>query len=242
MKKTFQAVLVGFILVALAAAPLLSQSPEEIVQKMVKAMGGKKALEGIQDTTMTGTIELPQMGLSGTITVYKKEPDKRRADIEVMGMLITQAYDGKTAWWINPQTGATEEMPETEAANAKREAMPSVAILDPAKYGLSFTYKGKEKVDEKDHFVLEETFPDGFRVTLYLDTQTYLVTKSTGTVNTQMGEVAFEQLASDHKKVGGLTVPHTMRTFYNGAEYMTITLSEVKFNTGLEDSLFAMEK
>jgi len=221
MKKTFQAVLVGFILVALAAAPLLSQSPEEIVQKMVKAMGGKKALEGIQDTTMTGTIELPQMGLSGTITVYKKEPDKRRADIEVMGM---------------------EEMPETEAANAKREAMPSVAILDPAKYGLSFTYKGKEKVDEKDHFVLEETFPDGFRVTLYLDTQTYLVTKSTGTVNTQMGEVAFEQLASDHKKVGGLTVPHTMRTFYNGAEYMTITLSEVKFNTGLEDSLFAMEK
>ena len=217
-----------------------SEKAQDIIEKMVEAQGGTKLLKGIKDMTMTGTFELVQQGLSGPLTFYKKEPDKRRADVELMGMLITQAYDGTLAWWVNPQTGATEEMPETEAANMKREAMPSVAILNPKKYGLSFAYKGKETIEGKDHFVLEQTYPDGFKATLYVDSTTYLTTKSKGTQNTQMGEVEFEQFASDYKKVNGMMLPHSVVTYSNGAEYMKITLTEVKFNTGLEDSFFKM--
>jgi len=240
MKKILIIFSVCIFLCSLMAFSGFSQTSEDIIQKMIEIQGGKKTIESIADTTMSGTIELVQMGLSGAISVYKKEPDKRRVDVELMGMLITQAYDGTLAWWVNPQTGATEEMPETEAANMKREAMPSVALLNPKKYGLSFAYKGKETIEGKDHFVLEQTYPDGFKATLYVDSTTYLTTKSKGTQNTQMGEVEFEQFASDYKKVNGMMLPHSVVTYSNGAEYMKITLTEVKFNTGLEDSFFKM--
>jgi hypothetical protein len=32
-------------------------------------------------------------------------------DIEVMGMVITQAYDGEDAWVLNRLTGAARDMP-----------------------------------------------------------------------------------------------------------------------------------
>lgn len=240
MKKTFVFSFLGVFLFILAASTVSAQSVEDIVQKLIENQGGKKTLESLQDTTMSGTIELAQMGLNGNITVYKKEPDKRRVDVEVMGMLITQAYDGSMAWWVNPQTGATEEMPEFQAAGMRRESMPSVSILNPKKYGLSHALKGKEQIDGKDHFVLEQSYSDGFKVTLYVDSNTYLTTKTKGTQSTPDGEVEFEQLISDYKKVNGMMIPHTITTYQNGTEYMKITITEIKFNTGLEDSFFKM--
>ncbi|GAH91450.1 unnamed protein product, partial [marine sediment metagenome] len=71
------------------------------IKKMIEVQGGKKVFESIEDMTLYGTLEMAQQGLSGSITIYKKEPDKMRRDIEIMGMIITQAYDGETAWGVN---------------------------------------------------------------------------------------------------------------------------------------------
>jgi len=138
-----------------------SEKAQDIIEKMVEAQGGTKLLKGIKDMTMTGTFELVQQGLSGPLTFYKKEPDKRRADVELMGMVYTQAYDGTIAWWVNPETGSVEEMNEEQTAEAKRQALPIASILEPEKYGLSYAYKGKEQIEGKDCFVLEQTYPDG---------------------------------------------------------------------------------
>jgi len=238
MKKTFSLGLMTVFLLSSAALPGLSQSADEVRGKMIEAMGGAKALKKVQDMTITGTAELTMQGLSGTITLYKKEPDKRRLDIEIMGMIITQAYDGETAWMVNPQTGAVEDMPEQEAAEWKRESMPIDSLLNPEKYGVTFTYKGKEQVEGKDHFVLEQTYPDGFKATIYCDSQTYLVTKSKSMTTGPMGDVEVEQNSSDYKKVNGITMSYSFVQYRDGEEYLNFTVQEVKFNTGLEDSLF----
>lgn len=242
MKRAITFCILGIFLLGVSVVPGVSQTSEEIIQKMIEASGGKKALESIDDSTMTGTIELIQNGLTGEITVYKKEPGKMRIDLELMGMVITQAYDGSLAWWTNPQTGAVEEMPETEAASMKRDTLPRDAIFNPKKYGISFEYKGKETLDGKDHYIIEQTYSDGFKLTLFVDCDTYLPTKSKGKLNSAMGEVEFEQLASDYKKVNGLMVAHTVTTYVNGAESRIIVLKDIRYNTGLEDSLFKMEE
>ena len=241
MKKALTLCFLGIFLVSLTASPGWSQTAKEILDKMIEASGGRKAIESVDDSTVTGTIELVQQGLSGTLTVYKKEPNKMRMDVEIMGMLITQAYDGEMAWWVNPQTGATEEMPDEEAASMKRDALPRDAAFNPEKYGINFTYKAKEPLDGKDHHIIEQTYADGFKVTIYVDSETYLPTKSKGTVSSQMGEIEFEQRASDYKKVNGLMIAHTVVTSINGEESRIIKISEVKNNTGLDDSLFKME-
>lgn len=243
MKRIFTLCLLGIFLFSLTASPGLCQTAKEILAKMIEAQGGKKVFENTKDITMSGTFDLVQQGLSGSVTVYKKEPDKRRMDFEVMGMVVTQAYDGKTAWQINPQTGSIEEMPEQQAAEMKRDAMPLVSILYPEKYGLSFALKEKEKIEDKDYFVLEMTFPDGFKATLYIDPETYLIYKTKAKAMGQMGvEVESEQFASDYKKVIGMMMAHSITVFNDGEEYLSVTITEVSFNTGLEDSLFKMSE
>jgi len=83
---------------------------------------------------------------------------------------------------------------------------------------------------------------DGFKVTLYVDCATYLTTKSTGTISSEMGDMEFEQFASDYKKVNGLMIAHKITTYMNGAEARILTINDVQFNSGLEDSLFIMEE
>jgi outer membrane lipoprotein-sorting protein len=158
MKKIRSIFLLGFFLVALITSPGSGQTAEEIIKKMIEVQGGKKVFESIKDMTLSGTLEVVQQGLSGSITIYKKEPDKMRRDIEIMGMVITQAYDGETAWWVNiHQNGNIEEMEEQQAAEVKRQSLPIISLLYPEKYGFSFDYKGKEKIEDKEYFVIEET-------------------------------------------------------------------------------------
>jgi outer membrane lipoprotein-sorting protein len=242
VKKIYSIFLLGFFLVALITSPGSGQTAEEIIKKTIEVQGGKKLFESMKDITLSGSLELIQQGLSGSITVYKKEPDKRRVDFEVMGMLMTQAYDGETAWLVNPQTGATEEMDEQQAAEMKRESMPVVSMLYPEKYGFSFDYKGKEKIEGKDYFVIVMTYPDGFKATLFIDTETYLTYKTKVKTMGPMGnEVEVEQFSSDYKKVEGLVVAHSMISFIEGEEYIKITFTGIKLNTGLEDSFFKMK-
>jgi len=224
-------------------SPGFCQTAKEILAKMIDAQGGKKVFESVKDMTLSGTLELVQQGLSGPVILYKKEPDKRRLDFEVMGMVITRAYDGKTAWMTDPQTGSTEEMSEKQATEMKRDAMPLVSILYPEKYGLSFTLKEKEKIEDKEYFVLEMTYPDGFKATLYVDPETYLTYKTKAMTMGQMGvEVETEQFSSDFKKANGMTLAHSITVFQDGEEYLKINITEANFNTGLEDSLFKMSE
>ena len=242
MKRIISLSALTFLLLSLAVlAPC--QTTEEVVEKMIQAQGGRDVLAKIKDSTFTGTLEMIQMGMTGAASMYQKEPNMMRMDGEVMGMTFTQAFDGEIAWMRNPQTGSIEEMPEKFVVYMKREAMGNDALLNPQKYGITFNYTGKEKIEEKEYLVLEQTYSDGFKATLYLDPETYLIYKTKGLTLNQMGvEVEQETFLSDYKEVEGVMVPHTITSYQDGEEFITITLTEVSFNTGLEDSFFKMSE
>lgn len=242
MKRMLTFLLAGLFLATLITSPGSAQTTEQIVKKMIEAQGGKKVLENIKDMTMTGTIEIVMQGVTASFTIYKKEPDKRRLDAEVMGMVFTQVFDGEKAWGTNPQTGGIEDFDEERTVEARREALAIASILYPEKYGMSFAYKGKETLDGKEYFLLEQTYPDGLVATLHLDAKTYLVYKSKARVMGPMGvEVEAEQFNSDYKKVNGLMIAHSIVALVDGEESQKITVEGVSFNTGLEDSLFKKE-
>lgn len=241
MKKILICTLCLFF--ALSLVSLWAQTADEINLKMVEAQGGKKVYESIKDMTMKATLTIIAQGLDAELTVYKKEPDKRRSEIAVMGVEIISGYDGKTAWTTNQQTFAIEELSGEQAENAKREAMPIVAPLYPQKYGLSHELKGKETLEGKEYFVLLRKYANDFTVTIYVDTQTYLPYKSLATVVGNDGlEHDLETIQADYKEVNGLLMAHSTKQIVDGMDYLEITVSEVTFNTGLDDSLFVMEK
>lgn len=242
MQRFFTHGVLGLFLVSILTAPSFSQTADEVIKKMIDAQGGKQVYESIKDITITGTVELIQQGLEGTLTLYKKEPDKRRQDFEVMGMNLIEAYDGKTGWWTNQQTLEIEEMPEDRFIRTKRNSMPVVAPLYPDKYGLSHTLKGKETIDDHEYFVVIRKFPDDFEVIIYIDTKTYLPYKSISQIEAQGTELEVEQYTTDYKDVQGLKVAYSTSQHINGMEQMVMTVTEVKINAGLEDNLFVREK
>jgi len=243
MKRFTIICVLGLFLATIATSPGLAQSSEEIVAKMIKAQGGKAALEKIEDKTLTGTIEIVSMGISGSMTMYRKEPNKTRIDMEFMGMVVTQAFDGENAWGVDPNTGSIQDMPEDQAMELKRMAMGNEALLHPEKHGITFTYKDKETIEGKDYILLEQAYDDGHKEIMYLDAKTYLLYKTKGMSANMAGiQVDTESIFSDYKKVDGLMVWHTMNIVQEGEESMVMTFTEVAFNTGLEDSFFKKEE
>ncbi len=243
MKKRM--ILAGLAVLVLASAAAAAPGAEvkDVLVKMIDAQGGRKALEAVKDTTVAGNIEMVQMGVNATVTMYQKEPDKMRLDIEVMGMVITQAYDGQKAWFVNPQTGATEEMPEAQAKSFKQQALGNDALLNPEKVGVTYALLPSQKIDAKDFFVLEQTLADGHKNTLFVDPESYLVIRTKTRAPNQMGvEVDAETVFSDFRKEGDLLVAHQMTTYQDGAEFMRMSFTKYTYNAGLEDSFFAMAK
>jgi len=241
MKRIMIFSFIGFLFLSLVSVGSFAQTVDEILGKMVEAQGGRKALEAMKTTTLSGSMQITQMNITGTITMYQKEPNKMRMDIEIMGMNITQAFDGTTTWFTNPQTGASEEMPEKQAQYFKRQALGRDVLLNPKKLGITYKFKGKEKVNDKECLVLEQIHPDDYTVTIYVDAATYLTykTKST-TLNQVEAEVESESINSDYKKVEGVMMPHSITVFQGGQEYMKFTVNEITFNSDLEDAFFKM--
>lgn len=248
MKKSI--IFLGIFSILCGSAQIWSQEQKtdakaaEILEKMIEAQGGRKALSSIKDMTLSGTMELVTLGMDGGLTLYQKEPNKMRMDIEIMGMVISQAFDGETAWMMNPQTGANEEMPEQMAADMRRQAMGNDALLNPDKYDITYSYEGTAMVEDREHHVLKQNYPDGYTATIYLDSKTFYPTKTTGTTINQMGmEVEAETYQSDFRKVEGigLVMPFSMTTYQEGEEFMTMSIDDVQFNTGIDDSKFEME-
>jgi outer membrane lipoprotein-sorting protein len=242
MKKTLYLTFAGLLLFSFTVGQTYGQSADDVLKRMIRAQGGREKLAAVKDATIVGDFEMPAMGMSGGMTRYQKAPNLLRMDIEVMGMVITQAYDGETAWMVNPQTGATEEMPEEAAEYFIRDTYGNGALLEPEKYGISYSVKGKETLEGKEYLVFVQTFSDDYTVTMYLDTKTYLVYKTVSTTLDQMMmETESEIIYSNYKEVDGMMTAFDLSIYQGGEEYIVFTATEVKYNTGLEASLFKME-
>jgi hypothetical protein len=245
MKKATAWILGAAVLMTLAALPGYGQTAQDVLNKMIDAMGGRKALGAVKDTTITGTVELVQAGMSAPITVYQKDPNKLRIDIEIAAadMTFIQAYDGQKGWGTNFQTMATEGMSDDMSKNISHQALGNDALLNPQKLGITFALKPKERIEDKDYIVLERTLADGHKAIMFIDSATYLPYKSVTKSLDPMtgGEIEYESFLSDYRKVGGLMISHSTRTLSNGAEVQRLSISGVTFNSNLDDALFLMK-
>lgn len=243
MKKILSFCLLCALVVSVLVSPAYSQDAKTILDKIIEAQGGRKLLESIKDSTSTADMELPEMGMIGVGTMYGKEPNMVRLDLEIMGLVITQACDGETAWGNDPSTGATEERPESIAQVFRNGAFGNSAFLAPEKYGISYEFKGKETIDGKEYLVLERTYPDDYLITYYIDPDSYLIYKQRQkSFNEMLMEIVEETILSDYKKIEGVMTPHSLTIMREGGVYAVLTITDVKFNSGLEDSFFKMDR
>lgn len=241
MRKFLSFCLLSAFVLGLLVSPASSQDVKKVLEKVIEAQGGRKLLESIEDMTTKATMDLFQLGVSGPGIMYMKEPNMMRFDMEFMGMAFSQGSDGKTAWTTNPQTGGVDVLPDEFASVFNASSYGNSAFLNPEKYEISYTLKGKENIEGKNYLILDRVYPDGYIISFYIDPDTYLIYKTKQESFDEMGsDVIEENVLSDYKKVHGIMTPHTLMIIRDGEEFGTLVITEVQINTGLEDSFFKM--
>jgi hypothetical protein len=206
-------------LAALLSAPLLAQAPAAkapakpaaaelpdarvIVDRHIKAVGGRDAILAHKSMHASGTLSMPSNGINGPVDIYGAAPDHVMVRTSITGIgEIVDAYDGKTGWSINPMTGPSLKSGK-ELEQTKLDADFYSELRDPKNY----TLKTIEKTtfDGRDCYKVSVKRSDGSEDFDFYDVATGLRAGSINTRETQMGEMVISNVESSYKKFGTLT-------------------------------------
>jgi outer membrane lipoprotein-sorting protein len=223
---------------------LFAQTPnvDEIVSKHLAAMGGSEKIRAIRTSKATGKVIFGGGQAEATMVAYSRRPAQNRVEVNMQGQRIVQAFDGQTAWMINPMTGNPEpqKMPADESKRAADDADPDGSpLIDYKAKGNKIEYIGKEDVEGAMAHKLKVTLKSGSVSTLYLDEKTMLPSKSV-TARKQMGqEMELEAYPSNYKPVEGVMMPFTSEIRVGGRAMMQNLIEKIEINVPVDESMFA---
>src|SRR5215475_10884867 len=211
-------------------------SVDDILNKYVKAIGGKEAIEKIKSRSMKGSFEIEAMGLTGAVELISKAPDKSAMKIDLPNVgVISRIYDGAKGWDSNPMTGL-RELSGVELAQIKRSS-DFYQEINFKKHYAKMEVKGKEKVGSYETYVIEATPAEGSVEKLFFDVGAGLLVRQDGESEGPDGKIPFETYIDDYKVVDGVKVAHTLKQV-NPMMTWAIKIAEIKSNVEIEEAKF----
>lgn len=232
----------------LAATSTAPQTAEAVIEKHLAALGGRDALVKLVTRKSSGTITITTANgdLSGPIEIAAKAPNKSSThsvlDLSKMGMsekmVLDQRFDGTRGWVLNSLQGDTE-MPASQLANQRNNVFPT-PFLTYKETGTTIRLLPSEKIGVTNAVVLEVAPQTGPVSKVFLDPQTYLVMRTTLTVE-HPGVGKFDQLIepSDYRAVDGVQTPFLIVTT-SQVQTVTIKLTKVEHNVAIDDAVFSV--
>jgi zinc protease len=207
-----------------------------VLNRYVVAIGGREAWEKLRSRTSLGTIDFPSMNMSGTVLIHEKAPNKVLLVVVLAGQAFRQGYDGTVGWSDDPQDGLKEKT-GAQLAEAARDA-DFYRPLHMQKTYSKLSVTGKEKVSERDAWVVQADLPEGGSDKIFFDSESGLIVRAISQQHTEQGVTAVAEDFKDYREVDGVKLPFQILQV-NGDSTLTISLGEVHHNVDLDDSEFA---
>jgi hypothetical protein len=233
----------GLLLGSVHAAA--AQTADEIVEKHLAAVGGRAALSKLTSRVMTGTITVatPAGEFSGPIEVMNQAPNKVRTlinlDLSAVGvgkMTIDQRFDGVTGYAIDTLQG-NRDITGDQLEGMRNGFFPT-PLLNYKENGVGVELTGKEKVGDRDAYLLVLKPKTGPSTKNYIDATTFLLIRQVVTADIPpIGTLEQTTDFSDDKEVDGIKVPHKLVSS-SSVQNFTVTLSKVEHNGTLDPTLF----
>jgi hypothetical protein len=245
MKIAFRLPLAAALLVSLAHAAS-AQTADEVIEKSIAAIGGRAALLKLKSRLMTGTIAITTPGgdIAGSVEILTAAPNKSRsllkADLTALGagpLVLDQRFDGSSGYALDTLQG-NHEITGNQLDNMRNGAFPHPFLTYKA-MGVSVTLAGKEKVGDRDAFVLVFEPPTGSVTRDYVDAATYLSVKTVASLDVPQlgGPVEQTTELSDFRDVDGVKVAFIVKASSAVQKY-TITFAKVEHNVPVDETLF----
>lgn len=185
--------------------------------------------------TKTEQVQLP-------FTLYLKRGHKSRIELEFAGKKPVQVYDGTNGWKYRPFLNREDVEPFT-TDELKAEAQKSDLdgpLVDYAAKGTKVESTGVEKVEGRDCYKLKLTLKSGDVQYVWIDTQTFLDVKLSGTPRRMDGRMHNVYIYQrDFKTVQGLVLPQVLETAVDGyRDTHKMVIESLVINPKLDDALF----
>lgn len=223
-----------------------AQTADEIIEKHLAAIGGRAALGKLTSRSMAGTITLSTPGgeLSGPFEILSQAPNKSRTlitlDLTALGagkMIFDERFDGTTGYVIDTLQG-NRDITGNQLENLKNEVFPT-PFLDYKARGATVELGGKEKVGDRDAYLLTLRSKTGPATRRYIDAESYLEVRVVSMVSApQVGD--FEQTMDflDQRDVDGLKIPFQVRGT-SSFQTFTVNIAKVEHGLTIDQSVFS---
>lgn len=216
--------------------------PGEIVEKSIKAQGGRAVLEKVKDTVATASCKFytPQGEFLGERKIYyKTDPVKVRIEQTILGMETIIGFDGGKTWL--QQMGRAMEAPAAINDSMKAGLAREDLLLKYKATGFKLEYLGESQVENSSCHRVKFIDIDGNETIYHFDAETYLPLKVEFDAPDETGKmVRSEVMNSDFREVENMRMPFKSVILADGKMNMETTIREIKINQGLDDKLFSM--
>lgn len=229
----------GFLMGHAQEEEAVSVSVDDILNTYFENIGGLDNWKALTSIRIDG--KMVQMGMEFPGVVTQVPPNKQHMDVNIQGQQLVQAYDGETAWWINPFMGAADAqpMPDEMAEEFKKETFED-SFIDYAKKGHTVEYTGDVEVDGVMCHELKLTKKDGTIEFHYFDPEYMIPIMVKTTIDSgQMKGQTVETYFSDYEEVEGLMMPKHTESRVGGATQFTLIAVNIEINVEVDESLFA---
>ena len=216
---------------------------EKILDKTIKARGGREAFEALTSRVSKGTIEIAAGGqnIKGKLETYAAPPNKfyHLRDLGAAGK-IELGCDAEVYWAIERGKARLRQGDELRAATEQADFL---ALLNWRDYYDNPECLGKETIDGRSCYKVAVTNKDGETEHRFYDRKTGLLCKMESTTKGQQGDVKNETRYDDYRDVGGVKFPFkVVQAGTAGAQKQvtTITWTSIEVNVDLPEDRFAL--
>jgi hypothetical protein len=223
-----------------------AQTADEIVEKHIAALGGRAALGKLTSRVITGTITVstPAGEFSGPIEVSNQAPNKVRTliklDLTAVGvgqMTIDQRFDGLTGYVIDTLQGNRDIM--GDQLEAMRNSFFPTPLLNYKENGITLELTGKDKVGDRDAYVLMMKAKTGPPVRLFIDATTFSQLRQVVTANIPpVGDLEQTTDFSDEREVDGMKIAHVLKST-SSVQNFSVTITKVEHNVKIDPTTFS---
>lgn len=246
MKKSF-ALLFGLFLSIGFALPTQAQDAkvDKIIDAYFETIGGKENWAKVDKMRFEGNSVTQGMELE--TSVISMRPNLQKVVVAFQDKQFIDAFDGTTAWSINPFMGGLDPQKKTEEESKEAaENRFEDELLNYEEKGYTITYEGTEEVEGTKADVLRLVKANGDETFYFMDAELNIPVMirnfaKSGPMKGQPVETYF----SDYDEVSfgegtSLIVAHTIEQKMAGQTFMTMTANNIELNpSDISESDFA---
>jgi len=228
-------------------SPSTLPSVDEVFNKYLAAIGGKAAADRIKSFVVKGTTTTS----GGQVVAYEAQqsaPDKGHESFTIQNVTgrncagdsrceYERVVNGQQGWLKSGQ--GVQELVGEQLADQKL-SFPLFGVLRLKDQYSSFRASGRDKIDDRDVYVVSAVRSDNKPERLYFDVESGLIRRRISYIRTLIGTIPQQTDFEEYRKVEALRLPFTIKMAFADPGSLPITrkFTEIKLNIPLADSKF----